>query len=154
MLINVYIIFRYNFSAYLLRWIPPCGKNADCQQISPDCYAKTFHVRASLLNLKFLSSKIFNCGEQDLRIQSEHFKKIHIKSNLSLTPPPSLFVVCKKRVVRIMLVLIRLHSLNIFAFGENFCAWTFWLTVLEPRILLFIWIQIIPPKKKQKVDSE
>ena len=33
MLINVDINFKDNFPAYILRWIPPCGKTADCQQI-------------------------------------------------------------------------------------------------------------------------
>ena len=40
MLVNVDINFKDNFSACILRWIPPCGKIADCQQISLDCYAK------------------------------------------------------------------------------------------------------------------
>ena len=32
--INVNINFKDNFSAYILMWMPPCGKIADCQQIS------------------------------------------------------------------------------------------------------------------------
>ena len=37
MLINVDINSKDNFSAYILRWIPPPGKIADCHQISPKC---------------------------------------------------------------------------------------------------------------------
>ena len=60
MLINVDIDFKDNFSAYILRWIPPCGKIADWLQISTDYYTKTLEFRTSLLYSKFLSSKIFD----------------------------------------------------------------------------------------------
>ena len=62
-LINVDINFKDDFSAYRLRGIPLCGKIADCQQISTDCYTKALEFRTSLLYSKFLSSKIFNCSK-------------------------------------------------------------------------------------------
>ena len=63
MLINVDINFKDNFSACILRWIPPCGKIADCQQISLDCYAKILDFRMPLFYSKLLSSKTFDCSE-------------------------------------------------------------------------------------------
>ena len=77
----------------------------------------------------------------------------NVKSQ-SLPSPRSYLLFAKKNVVKILLVLERLHSLNIFASGKIFGSWTFWLIVLEPNIMLFIEIQIMPPKKQQKVGSK
>ena len=78
MLINVDINFKNNFSACILRWIPPCGKIADCQQISLDCYTKTLDFRTPLLYSKFLINRTFYCSEQDIRIQSADNKTVSV----------------------------------------------------------------------------
>ena len=77
MLINVDIDFKDNFSAYILRWIPPSGKIADWLQISTDYYTKTLEFRTSLLYSKFLSSKTFNCSKLDIGIQSADNKTVN-----------------------------------------------------------------------------
>ena len=59
MLVNVDINFKDCFLAYILRWTPPHGEIGNCQQTSPDCYAKTFDFKTSLLYSKFLSSITF-----------------------------------------------------------------------------------------------
>ena len=42
MFVNVDIHFKDCFPAYTLKWTPPHGEIANCQQTSPDCYPKTF----------------------------------------------------------------------------------------------------------------
>ena len=61
MLINVDISFKDNFSACILRWIPPCGKIGDCQQISRDCYAKTLDFRTPLFAI--VANKIYEYNQ-------------------------------------------------------------------------------------------
>ena len=42
MFVNVDIHFKDCFPAYTLKWTPPHGEIANCQQTAPDCYPKTF----------------------------------------------------------------------------------------------------------------
>ena len=62
MLINVDINSQDNFSAYILRWIPPPGKIADCHQVSPKCSIlerSCFIRRFSVAKHSIVANKIY-----------------------------------------------------------------------------------------------